>query len=495
MTSVLGWTFLVLVVLALAVASVLRRRPGGFSGDRRASSRPTPPAGTLPASSGNETLGLSSVRPAVPRAEPVAVPRAQPVAVPRPAPTDPEVRPEPSRAWSDEEPEPSWTFDGSADPEPAAPLATATRESAARESAARETDEPAPDAAPAHASPVPTPHSAPLSSARPAPSAVHPESPLWDPPGPAEHLLASLAACTGGTVAVLRHDGERYHVDALAGLAVASWPAPLDARGGEHPLDRAPLDRLLSILDGDDLDALTYLAPGAAQTALIRALDETEPPRVLVATTLAVGAERVDLATARLVGDYVDLLATLRADTPPLADADDEYVDTHDAPAPHDAAEPDDDDERSDDRGEARPAERREPEPLPRSVILTGEIAAARDARRDLAFALVTLADAEDLLDGPAGPAANAEAALEARLRAAARVRRVEPFGPLLYGVFLDAAPDQVAPWARALSGTGPALHIGAVAPASGGADAVRDMATLALEDAYAQRVVCVVLD
>ncbi len=488
-----------LVVLALVVASALRWRQTVAARERRALPRPVVPPGGDPLS----TFGLSAVRPAAPRPrEATPADDADRPDLASREPTRPAAPPPPSD-WTDDAP--SWTFDPESDV-PSDPLPIEVDDEAHPDD--RLAPPPAAEApaaeAPAAEAPAdaerPARHAAPLTSSRPAPAAVRPDSRLWDPPGPAEHLLASLAACTGGTVAVLRHDGDRYHVEALAGLDAHPWPAPLDTPDDDlHPLDRAPLDRVLSVLDGDGLDALTYLAPGLAEAALVRALDESDAPRVLVAITLAVGADHVDLATATLVGDYVDLLATLRADAPavasvgePMADEDsggDEWATAEDDSAT------DDPDVDILEAVTAPGAARREAEPLPRSVILMGEIAAAREARRDLAFALVTVGHAEALLDGDEAMAEAAETELETRLRAAPRVRRVEPFGPLLFGVFLDAAPDQVSPWARALSEKGPTLHVGAVAPAAGAPDAVRAAATTALEDAYSQNVVCVVVD
>lgn len=514
-SSAIGWTFLILVVLALVVASVLRRRHGVAARERRALPRPSSRPGLHTQSAEGDSLGslgLSPVRPAA--ARPV-VRTASDDSLPSPLASG---EPPAGHAWASKDESPSWTFDG--DPAPHSDAVRVPDEPAGADwlsdTLGSEADENGRDDEAHYVATAPEPapaerRAAPLTSVRPAPATVRPDSPLWDPPGPAEHLLASLAACTGGTVAVLRQDGAHYHVDALAGLAPAPWPGPLDAADGTHPLDQVPLDRLLSVFDGSDLDALTYLAPGTAETALVRALDESSAPRVLVVATLAVPADHVDLATARLVGDYVDLLATLRVDAEPgSGEAADDLLRTEQA----------DDDRAHDETHEAEPAEmptedsavaegvsppepeealaggeRRAPEPLPRTVILTGEIAAARDARRPLAFALVTLAHAEALLDGPAEAASAAEVDLAARLAAAPRVRRVEPFGPLLYGVFLDATSDQVSPWARSLSASGPALHVGAVAPAAGAPDAVRASATEALRDAYTQNVVCVVVD
>lgn len=498
------WTFLVLVVLALAVATAWRRRTPPPSARRPSGARPSlsAPDDDL------RSLGLSEVRPAGSSRPDGVRPEGPRLDGPRPVarraepPPEPEPEPETAAEWDDDGP--SWTFDTTSAPGPAA--APAAEDEAAPSvddtlsallGEARPADEV--DATPVTDADAERPpsHAAPLTSVRPAPAYVASGSPLWVAPGPPEHLLASLAACIGGTVAVLRRTaGGAYVVDALAGLDLPAPPAPLTAAGA-HPLDRAPLDRYLSVLDGDDLGALAYLPAGTARSALIRALDETPEPRVLVAVTLGVDAERVDPDTARLVGDYVDLLATLRADAPAADEAsDDETSPEADRNGAEAAPQP----EASAATMAATVATShveaggRAPAGLPRSVILAGEIADARETRRPLAFALVTRADADAVLADEARTT-SAEADLAARLRAAPRVRRVERFGALVFGVFLDATPDQVAPWARALSGKGDALRVGAVAPAGGSADAVREMATLALEEAYAQGTVCVVTD
>ncbi|HEX9951823.1 MAG TPA: hypothetical protein VGB53_08650 [Rubricoccaceae bacterium] len=140
----------------------------------------------------------------------------------------------------------------------------------------------------------------------------------------------------------------------------------------------------------------------------------------------------------------------------------------------------------------AQPGARRAAPPPPRGVILAGEIDAARRDRRLLVFALVTVADAETVLRGGADGVVRAEAALRQRLTAASAVRRVEPFGDLLFGVFLDAEGPEVVGWAERVSRQGRPLLVGAV-PANGAPDLVRAAATSALQSAYEHEVVCVV--
>lgn len=478
--SVPGVLFLVLVVAALVAATVLRRRP--------APRRDAPPA--LPDHPDRElqSLGLSTPRPAGPRTAPV---RTDDEDDPLPVAARPASPPSDSST--------SWSFDAGATTDQ---TRQTTQDAPNRELQSLGLSAPRP-AAPR---PVRAVRDTPLTPSGPA--YVDPESPLWGPHEPVRHLLASFAATTGGTVAVLRLDGEAYVVDALAGQAVDGTLAPLrrDPEAG-HPLDRAPQDRLLSFLDGDALEALTYLTGADAETALVRALREPPAGRVLVAATVGVPAADIDRVTARLVGDYVDLLAALALDPDAetaTGEGDDEAQPDDTAAfdaimALDDADEPEtpsDDDPNDPDAFATTPVDGDAgPTDLPRNVILSGEMAAARARKRPLAFALVTLADAAAILAGDPDGISEAEAALEARLQTAARVRRVEPFGDLLLGVFLDAEADQVSPWAKTLSAGDAPLFVGAVAPAAGQPDAVRAAATEALQRAYEQNVVCVVVD
>ncbi len=251
-------------------------------------------------------------------------------------------------------------------------------------------------------------------------------------------LLGSLSAHTRGPVAVVRHSQDAFEVLARTdgGPLTPVRRGPLGLRAREH-------------LDADRLDGLSVLVGGAAWATPMG--DYT----VLVS------------GDGDAVDPYLDLLANL---TP--------GVDRASAPA-HATAPP---------AGVAEAA----PEaaaPVPRAVLIGEEQDAARAAERPLAFALVTLADAEDRLsrDDPAEVAA-AESALRRRLENADGVRRVEPFGDLLFGAFLDRDPEGTAEWCTALSAADPPLFIGAVAPADGEPAAVRDAAAEALRDAYDRR-------
>ena len=284
---------------------------------------------------------------------------------------------------------------------------------------------------------VPGPPAEP--AARPAPARsdgrVSPGAVLWpDGAEPVRHLLASLAAHVGGAAGVLRYDdaADAYVAEAVAGVRL---PDPLPA--GRCPLHRAPQDGELTLLDGAG-------GMGPFEGPLyVRAL--AAPPARRAFLVVAPGGAAGDDVLAR-VGPFADLLAG-------LSDLD----------AP--------------------------PAPPSRVAIIADEQAAARDEGRPLAFALVTLAEAEDVLArGEPAEVAGAEGRLRRRLDADADVRRTEPFGDLLVGVFLDLDPEGVAAWCERTSARAPALFIGAVAPVDGDAADVRAAAAAALRDAYDQQ-------
>ncbi|HEX8385353.1 MAG TPA: hypothetical protein VF576_04160 [Rubricoccaceae bacterium] len=538
-----GWIFLVLLAAALAAATALRRRP-----------TPRPPElARLPGRDDLAGLGLSEVR-AVPVGQPA--PSAARPATARPTAARPatvsashaadgrEVDPArttgavPSPPPSGESSDASAWIDGllvapeaPAGGPPSRPDAPAD----GPEGDATPDDSPGRTGTPdegvwtfdhsaAETAPTPvaseTAHGGEAGRGRPA--YVREGQTLW-PEGPdaAALLVASLAARLGGSAAVVRHDGAAspatYTVEMLAGPdAGGPAPAPMEAEG--HPLHLVPQDGLLSLLDGDEAAALTYHAgpEGAAGQALVRALAGPPAARVLLVADVPVDAPEVDDETATLVDRYADLLADLTA--VPLADGDAADLDEVEegpsegadegsndllAGAPEGPEAPTEDEAATGDATEApRPVEavarpgtaRAEPAPPPRGVILNAEIEAARRDRRFLVFALVTLADAEaEAVFGEGADAVvRAEAALRQRLAAAPAVRRVEPFGDLLFGAFLDAEGPEVAAWAARLSAGGPPLLVGAV-PAAGAADVVRATATAALQRAYEQDVVCVV--
>ena len=286
---------------------------------------------------------------------------------------------------------------------------------------------------------VPRASAEPASAARPARSTsegrVSPDAVLWpDGAEPARHLLASLAASVGGAAGVLRYDDEAdaYVAEAAAG---ARLPDPLPA--DRSPLHRAPQDGEVTLLD-EGVGEGPFAGP-----LYVRAL--AAPPARRAFLVVAPGAGAGDDVLAR-VGSFADLLAGLSDLTAPAA-------------------------------------------PPSRVDIIAGEQAAAEAADRPLAFALVTLAEAEEVLarEDPAEVAA-AERRLRRRFDADADVRRTEPFGDLLVGVFLDLEPEGVAAWCERTSATAPALFIGAVAPVDGDAADVRAAAADALHDAYDQQ-------
>ena len=250
-------------------------------------------------------------------------------------------------------------------------------------------------------------------------------------------LLGSLSAHARGHVAVIRHDGTVYTV-----VARTDGGPLTPVRGTPLVLD-GPTD-----LGAGALGGLTALVGGPARATPLG-------DYVVLVAGRGASADR-----------YLDLLAALTPGADPQRGA--EVAETvREAEAPADA-----------------PAR-----PVPRAVLIGEEQAAARAEDRPLAFALVTLADAEDRLgrDTPEEVAV-AEAALRERLEAAEGVRRVEPFGDLLFGAFVDRDPEGTAAWCDVLAAGKPPLFIGAVAPAHGDAADVRDAAAEALRDAYDKR-------
>jgi hypothetical protein len=302
---------------------------------------------------------------------------------------------------------------------------------------------------------------APADGPRPRPAApyVRPGSALWPEGGRAAALaLASLAEHAGGPAAVLVRDDEAdaYTVEARA-PAAGRPPEPVPA--ASCPLRRAPQDRALTRLQADDVDGI-HAVVGTTGAVYTRAL--AAPPAAPAFLVVAAhGAPDADL-----LDRYADLLAALTALDPESAAGPSAADLPAEAPA-------------------ARPAD----EPVvPRAEIIREEQGAAGRVGRPLAFALVTLADAEALLEGDPAALAEAEAALRDRLDAADGVRRVEPFGDLLFGAFLDLDPEGAAGWCDVLASGEPPLFIGAVAPADADPTAVRDAAAEALRDAYVKR-------
>ena len=521
----LGWIFLLLLAVALAVATALRRRPAARISD----------AQRLEPRDDRSGLGLSEVRPV---SRPVSVPTATPVTV------EARATPAAPAAWIDD------VLDDLDEDPPLEPTDTEALGAEILDTNDLATDAPATEAqaaeapndeAPTDEAPDDAVWTFDASAAPPAPLSgaafVHTDQTLWpDGADAAALLVASLAAHLGGSVAVVRHDGPAYVVEMLAGAAArAAAPPPMDADG--HPLHRIPQDGVLSLLDDADGAALTYHTAAVGQV-VARTLAAEPAARVLLVADVPPDAPELDRQTAALVDHYAALLAGLTI-VPPAQAWEDDLVDAGlvdgrdfpDADLEADRAEDEtslsaDGDEAFDDEmpgGEA-PAEtggeapdeaegppaalppdatvrdvvaqpgarRATPPPPPRAVILNAEMDAARRDRRLLVFALVTLADAETVLRGGSDDVVRAEAALRERLSAAPAVRRVEPFGDLLFGAFLDAEGPEVVRWAERLSGAGKPLLVGAV-PAQGSPDLVRAAATDALQSAYEREVTCVV--
>lgn len=332
-------------------------------------------------------------------------------------------------------------------------------------SPASETEEEPTPKAPAKpaaaARPEPTEMTArPMSTPRPRPQPsrtrmnapyVREGTPLWSNESLAAGLLlSSLADHVGGPSAVFRLDeaAGTYTIEAFGGDG--DVPEAVPAEGS--PLHRVPQDHVVTHLDADHLGGLDAFGPHGA---CVRALAEPPAPRVLLVVGLP--GDEPDDGVTRIVGRYSDLVAQITALEPEPVEE----------PTP----------------------EADEAPPVPRAVVIREEQEACAEAGTPLAFALVTLAEAEELLTQATPEAvAAAEAALRARLGEAPDVRRVEPFGDLLFGAFLDLDREGAAAWCRDLAKADPPLFIGAVAPADGDPQAIREAATEALRDAYDQQ-------
>ncbi|MEM0963673.1 MAG: hypothetical protein AAGK21_14190 [Bacteroidota bacterium] len=282
-------------------------------------------------------------------------------------------------------------------------------------------------------------------------------------------LLRSLAAHVASPVSVVRPNGDHYVI------AARTDGGDMDPIAGHDLTLEAP-----AVLSAGDLGPLAALVGGSAHA-------------VPHGDHLILVGGRDHHATAEAVSKYVGVIEAL---VPASAsevghDADRHDDDRHHA-APHDleepasAGDPDIDESAHDDEPPRDEGAGHEPRPLPRAEIIRMEQAAALDDGRPLAFALVTLADAEErLTTHTPEDVAVASSALRDRLEDADHVRRVEPFGDLLFGAFIDCDPTGAAGWCQELSASDPPLFIGAVAPADGDPQAVREAATTALRDAY----------
>ena len=366
---------------------------------------------------------------------------------------------------------------------------------------------------------------------------VRADSPLWA--GDAEAirpLLRSLALLIGGGAAVLRHQDDTYVVDALVGVPGVRTPRPIPADG--HPLDRVPQDTLLSLLGPESRRSLSYYAdPGAAVgQGVVRALAAPPARRVLLVADVPPGRDELGDDVLRRIGHYGDLLASLTQldadddaqaegiehDEPADSAADDDRPTAEPSPDEDPAAnEPAADELTDDELTDGEPAaneladdvptvdasdtDAREEDtdadapddssvdatandarPLPRAVVMQREMDAASDRGRPLAFALVTLMNADSLLSDDPKRVAVAQADLETRL-SGAPVSALEPFGDLVLGVFLDAEPDDAVAWAAELAETELPILIGLAPSANEDPEGVRSAATSALEAAYHQ--------
>ena len=128
---------------------------------------------------------------------------------------------------------------------------------------------------------------------------------------------------------------------------------------------------------------------------------------------------------------------------------------------------------------------------MPRAVLLAAEVASAREADRPLAFALITRADAEAALADGSPDAATTALCTEIALADA--VRRVEPFGDLVVGAFIDADADGARAWADGLEAG--AFRVGLVTPADYDAEALRADAEAALRRAWVEDRAVVLAD
>ncbi len=151
---------------------------------------------------------------------------------------------------------------------------------------------------------------------------------------------------------------------------------------------------------------------------------------------------------------------------------------------------------------EAAGAERAEA-PRPRREIIGEEMENARLRDQPLALALVHLRRAEALADEGMSAVAEAEKALELRLRDSLPGGRVERFGELTFGVFLYGEIDEVEQWAldlqhdleneTSLLEGGVSIGVAVMNDRHDTPDALRSDATTALRESYDSGVPAVV--
>ena len=295
-------------------------------------------------------------------------------------------------------------------------------------------------------------------------------------------LQSLLAAVQGNTVCLLKQEGagSRYRIE-----AVASQDANARLRGyfnARAPfLTTLPEEVTVSSIGEGGLpeEHLGYYHEPAAdvrQVAWTPLPGFKEPHYVLLADTQREIGFRVE--EPALLADFAALLAAL--------------LEAGEGKAEDDGPDRDGADETEPPRVEAA-AETAAARP--RREIIAEEMEHAQAHDRSLAFALVYLNRAEALADAGEEAVADAEAALERRLRSETPEGRVERFGELTYGVFLetDAAQaeawaarvqDQLAQEAGALEG-GVAIGMALLGERHHSPDALRSDATKALQAAY----------
>lgn len=341
-------------------------------------------------------------------------------------------------------------------------------------------------------------------------------------------LVGSLAAYLKGTVAVLRASDGQYHVDALS-VAKSLAPRPIPRDGS--PIDKIVADGGLTELNAAARSALSYHLDPAEAVGQAVAIGLAAPParRVLLIADTPPGAEPITEQSARLILQYAGILAGLSdleeppaadepADTdqtdgtvldtaePPPADefdesealhepsaVDDEGVSASDVPVPPETA-------KTTVEPSVEPSVEEDPfapPPVPRLSILDEEVLSAERTSRTLSFGIVTLDNAEEVLQGDATLIAAESAALQERLESCPLVRRVETFGDLIVGIFLNGAlsahmHDELGfvlkeePMLRA--GLAQATGIGGHVRS----EAVRGAATAALERAFDEQLLIV---
>lgn len=337
---------------------------------------------------------------------------------------------------------------------------------------------------------------------------------VWEPhAGVVEPLLTAFATAVGGPVAVLSVRDEVASVDALAEAgAVPRLPQRRLSASSTGALQRTATESFAT--SGEAADALLAFRSAGIPAPARAAACQLSGGRLVVA-----GGE-LDEPALTLADRFADLLDALAGiapdaeparadDRPPAAEPSAEAEARPVPPVEEDGAAADAatdaEAEAPDRQPETDPPPvaaasdapvqpggvRRAGKPMSRTALLAAEIASSREAEQPLAFALVTRADVESALAG--GDPEAATAALCDELRAHDAVRRVEPFGDLVAGVFLDADALEASRWTRALVGHEPPLRLGMVAPADYDAAGVRADAESALAEAWAEGELVVV--